>query len=820
MKFFRLGLISRVALLVICVEVVAFSALGWFYINRFSSTIEERIYSRLHLVGQMIANDELAISSISRQSIMRDLIGAPYINGMVIGGNGRVIVSTNPSYLGFLANSIAGFDIRWISASAPDENIIQSNNTLTSVMHIRDPQGGSPMYCVVISISTDELNAMKRSITLWGELGSLLFILLSSAVIVLIAQRLITRRVNNSLKVLKEVEEGALDARIPVTINDELGQLQLGINSMTAKVGALLNQHRHNAEQLREQKDLLASIIQHAPIRVFWKDLELRYIGCNNQFAHDAGLSNFEDLAGKTDYDMIWRDQAELYRADDKAVMESGMPKLDFEGKQISPGGRTIWKNTSKVPLRGEDNQIIGVLGIYTDITSRKMAEDRISELAFFDQLTGLANRTLLIDRLKQAMTAGQRNGSFGAVLLIDLDNFKTLNDTLGHDMGDILLKQVAQRLTLAVREGDTVARLGGDEFVVILEDLSQNILEAAEQTKTVVNKILATLNQVYELQTHAHHSSPSIGITLFNGSQHTIDELLKQADIAMYEAKKDGRNTLRFFDPHMQESINARMELELELHNALQKNQLHLYYQIQVDSSDRPLGAEALIRWIHHERGLIPPNKFIPLAEETGLILPIGKWVLETACAQLKIWEQSEHTRGFVLSINVSAKQLHQADFVSMVQAAIQQYDINPTLLKIELTEGMLLDNIESSIATMNALNEIGVPISLDDFGTGYSSLQYLKRLPLDQLKIDQSFVLDLVSDSSDRAIVRTIIAMAHSLNLNVIAEGVETEEQRQLLINKGCFHFQGYLFGKPVPIEQFENLLQSCQHLKSVTS
>jgi len=809
MKMFRSGLISRVALLVICVEVVAFSVLGWFYINRFSSAIEERTYSRLHLVGQMIANDELAISSISRPSIMSDLIGAPYINGMVIGGNGRIIVSTNPSYLGFLANTISGFDNRWISDSASDENIVQ-NNTLTSVMHIRGPEGGSPMYSVVITISTDELNATKRSITLWGQLGSLLFILLSSAVIVLIAQRLITRRVNKSLKVLKAVEEGNLDARIPVTVDDELGQLQQGINSMTNKVGALLNQHRHNAEQFREQKDLLASIIQHAPIRVFWKDREFRYIGCNSQFAHDAGLSGFEDMVGKTDFDMNWREQAELYQADDKAVMESGMSKLDFEEKQTTPNGQTIWLSTSKVPLRGEDNQIIGVLGIYTDITSRKLSEERISELAFFDQLTGLANRTLLMDRLKQAMTAGQRNGGVGAVLLIDLDNFKTLNDTLGHDMGDILLKLVAQRLTLIVREGDTVSRLGGDEFVVILEDLSDNELEAAEQAKTVGSKILASLNQVYELQAHAHYSTPSIGITLFNGNQHAIDELMKQADIAMYEAKKDGRNALRFFDPHMQESINARMELELELHNALQKKQLHLYFQIQVDNWDHPLGAEALIRWIHPGHGLVSPNEFIPLAEETGLILPIGKWVLEAACEQLKKWQKNEHTRGFVLSINVSAKQLHQADFVDMVKASVKRFDINPTLLKLELTESMLLENIENSIATMNALSEIGVLISLDDFGTGYSSLQYLKRLPLDQLKIDQSFVRDLVSDNSDRAIVRTIIVMAHSLNLDVIAEGVETEEQRQLLMNKGCIHFQGYLFGKPVPIEQFEALLE----------
>lgn len=809
MKIRRLGLISRIALLVVCVEALAFSVLGWFYTDRFSAAIEERTYSHLHLVGRMIANDELAISSISRQSIMADLVGAPYLDGMVIGGNGRVIVSTNPAYLGSLASKIPGFDARLFAAPAPDEEFIEGNNTLTAVMRIHGAAGGAPMYTTVITISTSELNAMKRSIILWGQLGSLVFILLSSAVIVFIAQRLITRRVNISLEVLKKAEEGALDARIPVTSDDELGQLQHGINSMTAKVGTLLNQHRKNAEELREQKDLLASVIQHAPIRVFWKDRESRYIGCNSQFAHDAGLSEPGELVGKTDCDMNWREQAETYRADDRIVMESGISKLDFEETQTTPDGRTIWLSTSKVPLRGEDNRIIGVLGIYTDITSRKRAEEQIHNLAYFDPLTGLPNRTLLLDRLKHAMTAGDRNGVFGAVLLIDLDNFKTLNDTLGHDMGDMLLKQVAQRLSQVVREGDTVARLGGDEFVVILEGLSENVLEAAGKTEFVGNKILATLNQPYQFGTHAHRSSPSIGATLFDGNPHTMDDLLKHVDIAMYQAKKDGRNALRFFDPHMQESINARMELELELHKALEKRQLHLHYQIQVDNSGRPLGAEALIRWNHPERGLVSPAEFIPLAEETGLILPVGQWVLETACSQIKTWEIGELTRDLVLSINVSAKQLHQTDFVDQVQAAVRQYDIKPALLKLELTEGMLLENIEGTIATMNALNAIGVRISLDDFGTGYSSLQYLKRLPLDQLKIDRSFVRDIATDSSDKAIVTTIIVMAHSLNLDVIAEGVETEEQRQFLFNAGCSHFQGYLFSKPVPIGQFESLL-----------
>ena len=445
-----------------------------------------------------------------------------------------------------------------------------------------------------------------------------------------------------------------------------------------------------------------------------------------------------------------------------------------------------------------------------TDITLSKAADEKIKHLAFYDPLTLLPNRRLLMDRLQQALASSARSGREGALLFIDLDNFKTLNDTLGHDIGDMLLQHVAQRLESCVREGDTVARLGGDEFVVMLEDLSNKELDAAAQTEAVGEKILASLNQPYQLVTHTYHSTPSIGASLFSDHQLGIEELLKQADIAMYQAKKAGRNTLRFFDPQMQETINARAALEVELRKALEISQFQLYYQIQVDNSGRPLGAEALIRWLHPERGLISPAHFIPLAEETGLILPIGQWVLETACSQLKVWQQDEFTRDLVLAINVSAKQFHLADFVLQVQSLVQRHAINANLLKLELTESMLLENIEDTIATMNALRKIGIRLSLDDFGTGYSSLQYLKRLPLNQLKIDQSFVSDIAVDSSDKAIVRTIIAMAQSLNMDVIAEGVETAEQRQLLLDRGCIHYQGYMFGQPVSIDEFKARLK----------
>jgi diguanylate cyclase (GGDEF)-like protein len=451
------------------------------------------------------------------------------------------------------------------------------------------------------------------------------------------------------------------------------------------------------------------------------------------------------------------------------------------------------------------------------NISERKFAEDEIRTLAFYDPLTRLPNRRLLHDRLQQALSSSARYNRQGALLFIDLDNFKMLNDTLGHDIGDLLLQQVAQRLASCVREGDTVARLGGDEFVLILDDLSKESLEAAAHTKLVGQKILDSLNLPYQLVTHEYRNSPSIGATLFSAHDQSLDELLKQADIAMYQAKKDGRNTLRFFDPKMQIAINARAVLENELHTALEKRQFHLYYQMQVEcaqevSKHRPLGAEALIRWAHPERGLIQPDEFIPLAEETGLILPIGKWVLEMACDQLHTWQQDELTSDLVLAVNVSAKQFLHADFISQVVAALRRHIINPRLLKLELTESLLLDNAEHVINTMGILNDIGILFSLDDFGTGYSSLQYLKRLPFNQLKIDQSFVRSLISDKSDKAIVRTIITMAKNLNLNIIAEGVETEEQRQLLMKKGCAHFQGYLFGKPTPIEQFNELLKQC--------
>lgn len=467
--------------------------------------------------------------------------------------------------------------------------------------------------------------------------------------------------------------------------------------------------------------------------------------------------------------------------------------------------------------VRNEDGEVTHYVNTFEDNTERKAAEEEINKLAFFDPLTQLPNRRLLLDRLHHALANATRSGHIGALHFIDLDDFKTLNDTLGHDKGDLLLKQVGQRLSGCVRDGDTVARLGGDEFVVMLEDLSDIREVAAASAEVVGEKILAAVNQPYQLAGHEYNISPSIGVTLFTGHPQSTDELLKQADLAMYQAKSVGRNTLRFFDPTMQAVVSARVALEKDIRQGILKGQFQLYFQPQVDRHGVTQGAEVLLRWPHPARGMVSPVEFIGLAEETGQILALGHWVLETACAQLVAWSEQPGMAHLTLAVNVSARQFRQQDFVDDVVGLLAFTGANPKRLKLELTESLLVKDVEGTIAKMTALQNRGVGFSLDDFGTGYSSLSYLKRLPLDQLKIDQSFVRDLMNDSNDAAIARTVIALGHSLGLAVIAEGVETAEQRDFLADQGCDAYQGYLFGRPMPVADFEQNLRRVDTLPS---
>lgn len=679
---------------------------------------------------------------------------------------------------------------------------------------------------------------------------------------------------------------------------------------------------------LQDRDERLRTLFQTIPDLIWVKDQHGIYRSCNPPFERLKGLST-KEILGKTDYDLVDREQAHTIRENDRLVLAHGKSMTSEEWVSFPDSGERVLLETIKTPMRDHADRPVGVLaiarditerhkneeqlriaatafeveegmfitdanelilrvnhafsqitgyiadevvgrtprllesgqhssdfyvamrdriqregswqgeiwnrrkngevypewlnitavknkqgaithyvGAFTDITERKAAEKKIEHLAYFDLLTQLPNRRLLVDRLQQALAGCARSRRMGAILFLDLDNFKIINDTCGHDVGDQLLVEVAKRLSACVRDVDTIARLGGDEFVVMLKDLSENQQEASAQAKNVGEKVLATLRRHYVIEGRVHHSSPSIGATLFGERDVSVDELLKQADIAMYQAKSSGRNALRFFDPDMQAVLTVRADMENAMRLAIRDHQFVLHYQPQVDGS-RVVGAEGLIRWNHPQRSMVSPEQFVPLAEETGLILSIGQWVLEEACAQLRDWQHDQRTRHLTLAINVSALQFRQVDFVDQVNRVLEISGAMPSKLKLELTESLILDDVEGTIEKMTALKQLGVGFSMDDFGTGYSSLSYLARLPLDQIKIDQSFVRNLTNDSIDAIMVQTIITMALSLNLDVIAEGVETEAQLQFLKQHGCPVYQGYLYGKPVPLEEFNNLV-----------
>ena len=536
-------------------------------------------------------------------------------------------------------------------------------------------------------------------------------------------------------------------------------------------------------------------------------DAHEQVLRVNPSFTEITGYTTTDAVGKKLDFLYSGRHELAYYENILSSVAQSGSWRGEVWSRRKN--GEIFPTQCSVTAVFDDDGNITHYVHSLTDITQRKATEEEINKLAFYDPLTGLPNRRLLIDRLRQAMALSSRNGQVGALLFMDLDNFKTLNDTLGHDMGDMLLQLVAKRLGECVREGDTVSRLGGDEFVVMLEELGENQEAAIALAETIGEKVLASFFLPFRLSGLDYQITPSIGATHFRGHQETTDELLKQADLAMYQAKAAGRNTLRFFDPTMQSVVTARVALEGDIRQGIAKGELLLYYQPQIARDGRTLGAEVLLRWPHPVRGMVPPNHFIPLSEETGQILSLGNWVLETACHQLTAWASREEMADLTLAVNVSARQFRQQDFVPYVLDLLSYTGANPRRLKLELTESMLVHDVEETIAKMSALRKHGIGFSLDDFGTGYSSLSYLKRLPLDQLKIDQSFVRDLMTNPNDAAIANTVIALGHSLGLTVIAEGVETEAQRHFLAAQGCDAYQGYLLGRPMPLADFEHYL-----------
>lgn len=735
-------------------------------------------------------------------------------------------------------------------------------------------------------------------------------------------------------------------------------------------------------------KSLIQEVVEGIPIRVFWKDRDCRYLGCNSLFAQDAGFKHASALIGKTDFDMVWHEQADSYQTDDMLVMESGQPKLNYEEPLTSTDGTLVYLRTSKVPLRDANQVIIGILGIYEDITERKkaeklerhltralkllskcnttlihaddeqtllidicrlavefggyrmawvgypendelktirpvaqcgyehgfldnikiswddnewgrgptgtairtgttvvnsdtlsnpklnpwrqaaternyhssislplatkaqiigalniysseayafsteeislleelandlafgietlrmralhnVAEKKLEFLAHYDPLTRLPNRTLLRDRFEQAAALADREQSGVAMFFLDLDNFTHINDSLGHACGDTLLVSVANRLKKCIRKTDTLSRQGGDEFVILLSNI--NDVESIEE---ITQGIVAAFTGPFNIDGYTLNITFSAGISVYPHDEKSFDSLLKQADTALYHAKQSGRNIYRFFSGQMNNDALEYIQLQGQLHNAIKNQELQLHYQPQIDTSTgKIIGAEALLRWYHPEQGLIPPGKFIPSAERSGLIIPIGEWVLNEACYQAQQWRKIHHLPSLVVAVNLSALQFKRGNLVETVTQALEQSGLPAQHLELELTESILLHDVNDVRNTLLSLKKMGVRLSIDDFGTGYSSLSYLKQLAVDKLKIDQSFIRDMVDDAGDAAIVKAVIQLGHALDLSVIAEGVEKDTQFALLKELGCDEIQGYLFSPSLPAKEF---IQFCQ-------
>ncbi len=608
-----------------------------------------------------------------------------------------------------------------------------------------------------------------------------------------------TREVTDAQALTRNIMVGALLAQLAVIL---------------LLVASILRSRRATAELARREQEL-STLIDALPDVVRLKDGKGRWQQANRYTLELFGLTRV-DYRGRTDAELAFQQDDERqallgHEKPDEQAWEAG-EAVRTEESIPTPSGQSMVFDTIKVPLFRPDGARGGLVSIGRDMTERRRAESEIARLAYFDPLTALPNRRLLLDRLAHALAVARRSGHYGALLLIDLDYFKTLNDARGHEMGDLLLKAASNRLQHELRESDTLSRFGGDEFVLLLPEISPHQQLAADMARSVAEKMRATLGRPFDLGGEQIAIGASIGVTIFPPSQGgDVSDLLKQADTAMYQAKAAGRNTVRFFEPEMQARAEMRFMLEAELRQAIDNNELRLYVQPQYDGERRMRGAEVLLRWHHPRRGLISPASFIPIAEETGLIVELGDWVLRNSCALLTRPELAEST--LRISVNVSPRQFHRIGFVGRVRDILAETGADAARLTFEVTEGLVIDKVHQTVATMSELNALGIHFSVDDFGTGYSSLAYLKRLPIDELKIDRSFIQDAPTDPSDAALVDTILSIAAHLHLDVVAEGVETEAQAAFLASRAPMLYQGYLYARPEPAETFLQRLRSTQ-------
>lgn len=758
----------------------------------FLNVLEEDIHNLLGAKDEANAERERQIlgalvASLTRNSDIAKL--------KIYNPNGIVVFSTDPRQIGEDKSGNSGFAAALAGQANSDLthrdffSSTEGERVNVDLLASYIPMQQEGAIFGVIELYQDVTLPLNRIKAAWWR-G--IFIISGIFALLYLLQLLVVRHAYKAVRAQESLLESA---------NAELDQ------KITERTEALRQSEQRVTDLLNEQK----LIFNNAHVGILL--LKNRHILKSNQrIAEMFGYARPEDYEGKST-DIFYRSKEEFLEAGRSGyaqLAEKGF--ADFEVRMRHKDGSDFWVIQSGRPLNPEDVLNSPSIWVYTNITERKLAAEKISQLAFFDQLTDLPNRTLLADRLRQGMSASQRTQTHGAVLFLDLDHFKTLNDTLGHDQGDILLRQVADILTANVQHGDTVARLGGDEFVILLLDLPADAISAASETEATCRKLLSALKQNYRIGSTEFHSSASIGATLFMGEKTPIEDLLKQADLAMYKSKEAGRNAFTFFDPAMEANVLARTQTEADLRRAIYEQQFVLHYQpILAGNSRQITGAEVLIRWLHPQLGMVFPNDFIQHAEESGLILPIGHWVLLTACQQLAGWAKRPAYEQLTIAVNVSVQQFRQNNFVEQVIAILEDTGANPRRLKLELTESLFVDDIEDIIGKMSALKSIGVGFSLDDFGTGYSSLSYLSRLPLDQLKIDRSFVMDIESSENNISICAATISLAHSLGLKVIAEGVETEAQKYFLTTvHRCDFLQGYLLGKPQSLESFEQLLE----------
>lgn len=604
------------------------------------------------------------------------------------------------------------------------------------------------------------------------------------------------------------VHTGFGSLRAPVEGSDEVSSLAHSFNHVLDR---LHHQHQQLQEESERRNQLLARyrLLIESTNAVSWEASlpDFHYSFVSPQIERVIGYSVSACLYPGFWQGIVHEDDAELI-SQARAGAIAGAGEYSCEYRLRNRAGESVWVEEIGSVIRSGSDGDATLRGIILDVGQRKAAEAEIQQLAYYDPLTGLPNRRMLLDRLQKLMDAGRHDPEPGALVFIDLDNFKSLNDTHGHEMGDMMLREAAQRLTGSVRRNDMVARLGGDEFVVVLKGQRETPDTFRRHAQVVAEKILAVMGQPYLMRGIEHHSSASLGIYVFDTGTDTVTELLQRADLAMYQAKADGRNAVRFFEADMQYQVSRRTELENRLRNALKQQEFRLAFQPQVTDRGQLLGFEVLLRWQHPERGLVHPSDFIALAEETGMIVPIGMWVIQRVTEKLAIWARDPRTSALTLSVNVSARQFRDESFLEQVLQVVRDTKLPHHKMTLELTESLLVDDIQQVIYKMKVLKSAGLAFSLDDFGTGYSSLSYLRRLPLDELKIDHSFFRNVLTKEADAAIVRTIVVLAQSLKLRLIAEGVESERQRDFLVSHGCHAYQGFLFGEAVA----ENQLDAC--------